>query len=227
MENKFNLMGQLIFKFPFKTKYYEHDYYVSSNNFSAYRLVESWPNWPGKWLNIFGPKGSGKTHLSNIFIKKINSYYVEAKDFNDNDIITNIENKECLIIDNYKNNIDENTLYSLLNFLKQSNKYAIINSLDSVKNTNIKLEDLKSRLNSFIDVGIELPTDELLRVIISKYFSDKQIEITPKISEYIIKNIERSYEKVFKFIKEIDDLSLSSGKSININLIKKVLINNE
>ena len=64
-------------------------------------------------------------------------------------------------------------------------------------------------------------------MIISKYFSDNQIEITPKTSEYIIQNIERSYEKVFKFIKEIDDLSLSSGKSININLIKKVLINNE
>ena len=44
-------------------------------------------------------------------------------------------------------------------------------------------------------------------------------------TEYIMKNIDRSYEKVFKFIKEIDDLSLSSGKSININLIKKVLIN--
>ena len=54
-----------------------------------------------------------------------------------------------------------------------------------------------------------------------KWFS---LEINPKISEYIIKNTERSYEKVFKCIKEIDDLSLSSGKSININLIKKVLI---
>ena len=85
----------------------------------------------------------------------------------------------------------------------------------------------KSRAESFVSLGIELPTDDLLRVIISKSFSEKQIEIGPKISEYIIKNIERSYEKVFKFVKEIDDLSLSSGKSININLIKKVLINNE
>ena len=220
-------MSQLTFKFPFKTKYYEQDYYVSSNNFSAYRLVESWPNWPGKWVNIFGPKGCGKTHLSNIFIKKIKAYYIEAKNFKDYDIIANVEKQECLIIDNFKNNINENEFYSILNFLKQSNKYVIINSLVSIKNENIKLEDLKSRLNSFTDIGIELPTDDLLRVIISKYFSDKQIEITPKISEYIIKNIERSYEKVFKFIKEIDDLSLSSGKSININLIKKVLINNE
>ena len=63
-------MSQLVFKFPFKTQYYAQDYYVSSNNFSAYRLIESWPNWPDKWVNIFGPKGSGKTHLSNILKKK-------------------------------------------------------------------------------------------------------------------------------------------------------------
>ena len=63
-------MSQLIFKFPFKTKYYEQDYYVSSNNFSVYKLIESWPRWPDKWVNIFGPKGSGKTHLSNILKKK-------------------------------------------------------------------------------------------------------------------------------------------------------------
>ena len=102
----------------------------------------------------------------------------------------------------------------------------LVNSILPLGNIEFDLQDLRSRTESFINLGIELPTDDLLRVIISKSFSDKQIEITPKISEYIIKNIERSYEKVFKFIKEIDDLSLSSGKSININLIKKVL-NNE
>ena len=68
-----------------------------------------------------------------------------------------------------------------------------------------------------------LPTDDLLKVIISKSFSDKQINLEPKVTEYIIKNVERSYDKMIKFIKDIDELSLSSGKSININLIKKVL----
>ena len=76
---------------------------------------------------------------------------------------------------------------------------------------------------SFIPVGIDLPTDELLKVIITKSFSDKQVTLDPKISEYIIKNVDRSYEKIFKLIRDIDNLSLSSGKSININLIKKVL----
>ena len=53
--------------------------------------------------------------------------------------------------------------------------------------------------------------------------SDKQISINPRISEFIINNVERSYEKMFKFLKDVDELSLSTGKSININLIKKVL----
>ena len=70
MEYQNLIMSQLVFKFPFKTKYYEQDFYVSSNNFSAYKLIESWPNWSGKWLNIYGASGSGKTHLSKILEKK-------------------------------------------------------------------------------------------------------------------------------------------------------------
>ena len=220
-------MNQLVFKFPFKTKYYEQDYYVSSNNFSAYRLIESWPNWPGKWVNIFGPKGCGKTHLSNILKKKLISVEIlDAKNI-DNDTVSKFGKLDCLIIDNYEKNIHEKIFYSILNQSKQLDNYVVINSILPIKDIRFELKDLKSRAESFMNLGIELPTDDLLRVIISKSFSDKQIEIDPKISEYIIKNIERSYEKVFKFIKEIDDLSLSSGKSININLIKKVLSNNE
>ena len=224
MATKDNLMSQLIFQFPFKTKYYEQDFYVSSNNFSAYRLIESWPNWPGKWVNIFGPKGSGKTHLSNILKKKIDSVEIlNAIDIK-NETVKNFEKFECIIIDNYEDNIEELIFYTLLNQSRQLNSYVVINSILPIKDMKFKLKDLKSRAESFTTLGIDLPTDDLLSVIITKAFSDKQIEITPKISEYIIKNIERSYEKVFKFIKEIDDLSLSSGKSININLIKKVLL---
>ena len=225
MATKNNLMNQLVFKFPFKAKYYEQDYYVSSSNFSAYKLIESWPNWPDKWVNIYGPKGCGKTHLSNILKKKINSVKIFNSKKIDNSTISNFDKINCLIIDNYESNIDEKLFYSILNQSKQLDIYVVVNSILPIKDINFVLKDLKSRAESFVNLGIELPTDDLLRVIISKYFSDKQIDISPKISEYIIKNIDRSYEKVFKFIKEIDDLSLSSGKPININLIKKVLIN--
>ena len=216
-------MDQLIFKFPFSKKYFEQDFFVSSNNFSAYKLIESWPSWPGKWLNIFGASGSGKTHLAKILEKKIEKIKViEAKNVT-NEIILNLNDIDCLIIDSFKNNIDEKLFYSILNQSKQLENYILINSVISIKNNKSCLKDLQSRLNSFIFIGIELPTDDLLKVIISKNLSDKQISVNPKISDYIIKNVERSYEKMFKFLKDVDELSLSTGKSININLIKKVL----
>ena len=216
-------MDQLIFKFPFSKKYYKQDFFVSSNNFSAYKLIESWPNWPGNWLNIFGSKGSGKTHLAKILEKKINKIkLIDAKNIN-NEIIKDLNNLDCLIIDNYKNNIEEKLLYSILNQSKQLENYILINSISSIKNLELNLEDLKSRISSFLFIGIELPTDDLLKVIISKTLSDKQISINPKLSDFIINNVERSYEKMFKFLKDVDELSLSTGKSININLIKKVL----
>ena len=59
-------------------------------------------------------------------------------------------------------------------------------------------------------------------MIISKTLSDKQISINPKISDFIINNVDRSYEKMLKFLKDVDEISLSTGKSININLIKSI-----
>ena len=216
-------MSQLIFKFPFSKKYYEQDFFVSSNNFSAYKLIEEWPTWPGKWLNIYGFSGSGKTHLAKILEKKINKIkLIDAKNVNDQ-IVQEINSVDCLIIDSFKNNIDEKLLYSILNQSKQLENYILINSIPPIKDINFQLEDLRSRINSFLYIGIELPTDDLLKVIISKTLSEKQISINPKISDYIINNIERSYEKLFKFLKDVDEMSLSTGKSININLIKKVL----
>jgi len=216
-------MDQLTFRFPFSKKYYEEDYYVSNNNYSAFKLIDGWPDWPGKWLNIYGEKGSGKTHLSKILENKIKKTKIISANKINSNTIKDLNRLDCLIVDNFNNDIDEELLYTIFNHSKQLNNYVLINSQNSIKNLNFNLKDLQSRINSFVFIGIELPTDDILKVIITKTLSDKQISINPKLTDYIINNVERSYQKMFKFIKEVDELSLSTGKSININLIKKVL----
>ena len=200
-------MNQLTFRFPFSKKYYEQDYYVSSNNYPAFKLIDGWPDWPGKWLNIYGEKGSGKTHLSKILENKIKKTKLISADKINNNIIKDLNSLDCLIVDNYNNNIDEELLYTIFNHSKQLENYVLINSLNSIKKLNFNSKDLKSRINSFVFIGIELPTDDILKVIITKTFSDKQVIISPKLTNYIINNVERSYQKMFKFIKEVDILS--------------------
>ena len=41
--------------------------------------------------------------------------------------------------------------------------------------------------------------------------------------EFILKNIERSYEKINSFSNSIDNLSLAKAQPIKLQLIKKVL----
>jgi len=213
---------QLIFTFPFKKSYSSQDFYVSKNNFNAFKLIESWPKWSSRFVNIFGPKGCGKTHLANVLMSKIQSVLTSAKKV-DEKILSRYKTKECLIIDDFENNIDEKLLYSVINMAFQDNKYLIISSPISLKKFKIKLKDLNSRFTSFIDIGIDLPTDDLLRAILTKNFSDKQIEVSKKNIDYILKNIDRSYEKVNSLVNSIDNLSLIKAKPINLQLIKNAL----
>ena len=124
--------------------------------------------------------------MAKILEKKIdNLKLINAKDINDR-TIQNLENLDFLIIENFDNNIDEKLFYSFLNQSKQLENYILINSVSSINNIKFKLNDLQSRINSFIFIGIELPTDDLLKVIITKTLSDNQITVNPKISDLLL-----------------------------------------
>ena len=70
---------------------------------------------------------------------------------------------------------------------------------------------------------IEKPDDELMFALILKNFSDRQIFVDKKLIDFIIKRIERSYDKIFDFIYKIDELSLKKKKPIDLKIIKEVL----
>ena len=71
-------LNQLLLKFDLKQNYQHEDFYVSKSNFYAFNLINKWPKWEKNILNIYGEKYSGKTHLSNIFIKKFKGKKIVA-----------------------------------------------------------------------------------------------------------------------------------------------------
>ena len=216
------MTDQLLLKFPSRKGYSKEDFYVSSSNNEAFKLIESWPKWIKKAVNIFGPVGSGKTHLTSILKNKTSLITIES-DKLDDEIFFKFKLKEVLIIENLNENISENLLFSLYNASLQDNKYLLITSKKPINKLNFKLPDLLSRLHSTTIIGIDLPSDELISVILSKNFSDRQIEVEKKHIDYIIKRIDRSYEKISQFISTIDKYSLKKSSPFSLKLIKEVL----
>ena len=88
---------------------------------------------------------------------------------------------------------------------------------------SFKLDDLKSRTKNCLVAKIDKPDDELMFALILKNFSDRQIIIDKKLINFIIKRVDRSYDKIFEFIYKIDEISLKKKKSIDFKIIKEVL----
>jgi len=213
---------QQLINFQFDKSYKTEDFFVSRCNFFAYSLLNTWPKWEKNILNIHGEKYCGKSHLSEVFIKKNKGIILNAQKFEFNNE-KNLRFFQNIILENLNDEIDENTIFSLINFVDQNSKYLIINSLTPFSKMKFKLKDLISRSKNCLDAKIEKPDDELIKVLISKYLSDKQIKINKKLVEFAAKRITRSYGKIFEFIYKIDEISLKKKKSIDQKTIKEAL----
>ncbi len=217
-----NYLNQLLLDFKHKENFKDEDFYVSNCNYYAFELINSWPKWEKNFLNICGEKYSGKSHLTNIFLKKFKGIKINASSFK-NKHLRELKVYENIILDNFDLSVDENLIYSLFNIIDQDNKYLIINSEIPVNKINFKLEDLRSRTKNCLIAKIDKPDDELMFALILKSFSDRQITIDKKLIDFIIKRIDRSYGKIFEFIYKIDELSLKKKKPIDFKSIKDVL----
>ena len=216
------MSDQLILKFPSHQAYKKEDFYVSPSNQEAYDFINSWPKWIKRTVNIFGPSGSGKSHLASILKSKTSCLQIETKKLSD-EIFFKFKTKETLIIENLDRKVSEKLLFSLWNIALQDNKYLLITSKKPINSVKFKLRDLTSRVTSSLIIGINLPSDDLISVILAKNFSDKQIKVEKKHIDYIIKRIDRSYEKISQFILTLDKYSLKKGSPFSLKLIKEVL----
>ena len=79
-----NELNQLLLDFGHKKNFNEHDYYVSKSNYFAFNIIDKWPKWEKRILNIYGEKFSGKTHLANIFKLKSNALLININKIDNN-----------------------------------------------------------------------------------------------------------------------------------------------
>jgi chromosomal replication initiation ATPase DnaA len=215
-------LNQLIIKFDHEKNFKDDDFYVSKSNKNIFDLLNNWPRWEKNFLNIIGDKCSGKTHLVNIFIKKFKGIKLNAKLLSNEDL-SKIKIHENIILEDLDEKVDEKLIYTLFNIIDLNNKFIIVTSYIPIVEINFSLIDLRSRTNNFLLQKIEKPDDDLMFALILKNLSDRQILIDKKLIDFIIKRIDRSYDKIFNFIYKVDELSLKKKKPIDFKLIKEVL----
>ena len=209
-------MEQKYFNYNLKAHLSIDDYFIGDSNKDSYDHLIN--NNFSKNFFLNGPDKSGKSHLGLIWKKKFH-----AMSYNNN-LNQILDNKLNVLVDNFLINTNEEDIFHVINHCNLNNLNILIISNVALFDYAFKLEDLSSRLKTFTNIKINLPDDLLLMNLMIKLLNDKQIIVkNPEIFNYIIKRVDRSYEKVFILIDKIDKLLFEKNKQLTIPLIKELI----
>lgn len=224
-------LKQTAFSFIPDVQMQRQDFMVSNCNQEAFAYIDSWPKWIANGLVIYGPKGSGKTHLAHLFAEKVSILsskpqkipFYDCQQINLNNVQRVCDSSDIIILENLTERINEEALFHLFNHFNIQGRYMLWTSLKAPARINLKLKDLHSRLDTLPAVEIKEPDDLMLRALVLKLFDDRQLLISPEILEYIINNTERSFAKIEKLVQEIDEISLAYKSTVNYKIVKTAL----
>tara|TARA_Y100001970_G_scaffold48479_1_gene61413 strand:- start:1800 stop:2432 length:633 start_codon:yes stop_codon:yes gene_type:complete len=192
------------------------DYFVNSTNKDAYNIITE-NNFQQNIL-LFGPRKSGKTSLLKTWVNKN-----QAIIYNNN-LKEIIKNKINIAIDDVFENKDEEEIFHIINHCKSYNLKILVTTSIQLIDYKFKLSDFISRLRAFYFIEINNPDDEMCKILLTKFFYEKQIIVKNKeIFNFIFKRISRTYFDIYQIVEKIDKLSLEKKRQLTIPLIKEIL----
>ena len=209
------MIKQKSFNYKFNDKNdNELNFFVNKTNFYAFNALI---NNDTKLSFLYGPKKSGKSYLSKIWLKKNN-----AIEYNNNyEALLNLHNN--ILIDNLIF-YDQEKIFHIVNNCILNNSKVLITSDTKINEINFEFNDLSSRLKTFSNLEINQPNDEMLLAILTKLLVERQFIIkSNEIFEYIIRRVDRTYQGVNDIVKKLDILSLEKKRQLTIPLIKEIL----
>ncbi len=219
--------AQLILDLPHFQSWDEADFFITSGNEQALRLIAQWPDWQSPAVIVFGPPQSGKTYLAKIWQNRSKASFVEASG-----LAAHVWTKPFtpLIVEDIGTAaFDETALFHHLNLAREHGSSILLTAQTPPGQWNLKLPDLRSRIRSYPGAEIKQPDEEHLAAVLVKHFADRQIEVAPDVISYLIARMERSMAAAQRLTADIDKLALSQHRKITRAFAAKVFeeLNNE
>ncbi len=224
-----NTASQLALDFDHRPSLDGEDFLIAPPNAEAVRWLDAWPDWPGPALVIFGPAGSGKTHLAQVFQAKSNAHRVTPADINESQPPAYLGDAPAAILEDADGVCGpggggpEEAVLHLYNHLAESGRHLMLTAKQPPARWGIGLKDLASRLNTASQAGIGAPDDALIAAVLVKQFADRQLKIDADVISFMLTRMERSFEAARAMVTAIDALALSQRRNITMPLVRQVL----
>jgi chromosomal replication initiation ATPase DnaA len=199
------------------------DFLVSDCNLAAVRMVDAWPDWQVPVQVLVGPAASGKTHLVRVWQERSGADALDPTTLDVRSLDARTPGSAIAVEDADRAGFDERTLFHLLNLASEKRFSVLLTARTGPNRWPFDLPDLLSRLSAVPVTEIGAPDEALLRTVMLKHFSDRQLTIEPKVLEFLAVRIDRSLEAAAAAVEAVDQAALRSGRKISRQLVAEAL----
>jgi len=217
------MLDQLVLDLPHRAALGVHDFLISPSNRAAAEMIDLWPHWPQASVAVVAPPHAGKTHLGNVWRLKSGATRLEASALREAGVLAAASHGAVLVEDLHAGIADERALFHLLNLVREHKLSMLLTSRTPLGELEASLPDLRSRLRALPMVSIEPPDEPLLKAVLVKHFTDRQLAVEPGVIAYIALRMERSMEAAATLVAEIDRAAMATHRKVTRALAAKVL----
>lgn len=201
------------------------DFVVAPANAEAVAFIDSWPDWPVATAALYGPAGSGKTHLAEIWTRRSNAQSLTALQLNES-TLSMLDPARAFVVENIDASPATRARDTILFKLMESATRAaplLLTGQEPPPAWPAMLPDLASRFVSLLAFPLWAPGDDLLAAIARKLFSDRQLAVPDAVIVRMIRSLERSPFAVRAFVAEADAKALAEGRAVTLALIRELI----
>ena len=217
---------QLAFALPHAESFTRDNFLEGPANAAGLALVDSWPDWPNRIMQLVGPEGSGKSHLAAIWAEQAGARSTSAHALTAAAVPGALATGALVVDDLKSSDVDERALFHLLNLAREEGASILITSRMPPSALQIELHDLRSRLRAIPTVLLLPPDDQLFRALIVKFCTDRQLGVDEAVVSYLTTRIERSYAAVRQVVELLDAEALRLGRPVTRALAAELLRGN-
>ena len=216
---------QLTFDLPTRPALERGDFFIANSNALALAMIEDCENWPQNKHLLVGPRGSGKTHLANVWANQRGARVITSRDITDQAVEEYAA--QDLVIDDVPSLLGEQsreaTLFHIHNLCLANGNALLMTGTGDVSTWNCVLPDLASRLNGTRTARLDPPDDILFQALLAKLFADRQLFPPPDVFPYLLLRLERSYDAAQMAVNHIDRAALSRKRAITRSFVASII----